>query len=88
MASQSEPGVEQSIAGTTNAPGQVGGADMEVDDVVDDEGYAQSTTTSYVTSIASNIRRGIEENGRTYPDYGKHMPSVPMDIEEQERNDI
>ena len=27
----------------------------------DDEGYSESLNTSYVTSIASDIRKGIEE---------------------------
>lgn len=36
---------------------------IEADDSLDDEGYAESTSTSYVTSIATDIRRGIEENG-------------------------
>lgn len=53
-----------------------------------DEGYAQSTNTSYVTSIASSIRRGIEENGRTYPSYGKNAYGMPVDESEQDRNDL
>jgi hypothetical protein len=40
------------------------------DETFDDGGFAESVNTSYVTSIASAIRRGIEENGRTYPAYG------------------
>ena len=45
----------------------------------DDEGYAQSTSTSYLTSIASDIRRGVVEGGRTYAAYGKHKPWLPVD---------
>lgn len=52
---------------------------IEADELVDDEGYAESTTTSYVSSIASNIRRGIEENGRLYAAYGQHKPWLPVD---------
>ena len=46
---------------------------------IDDEGYAQSTSTSYVSSIASDIRAGIEENGRLYPAYGMHKAWLPID---------
>lgn len=59
----------------------------EFDDI-HDEAYDESTTTSYVTSIASSIRRGIEENGRTYPTFGKNMYALPVDDEEQDRNDL
>lgn len=52
---------------------------IEADDSLDDEGYAESTSTSYVTSIATDIRRGIEENGRLYANYGQHKPWVPVD---------
>lgn len=52
---------------------------IDADDSLDDEGYAESTSTSYVTSIATDIRRGIEENGRLYANYGQHKPWVPVD---------
>lgn len=52
---------------------------IEADELMDDEGYAESTTTSYVSSIASSIRRGIEENGRIYAAYGQHKPWLPVD---------
>jgi hypothetical protein len=52
---------------------------MEADDSLDDEGYAESTSTSYVTSIATDIGRGIEENGRLYANYGQHKPWLPVD---------
>jgi hypothetical protein len=45
---------------------------IEADDSLDDEGYAESTSTSYVTSIATDIRRGIEGNGRLYANYRQH----------------
>jgi hypothetical protein len=54
-------------------------AAIEPDFSTDDEGYAASTTTSYVTSIASDIRRGIEENGRLYSAYGMHKAWLPID---------
>lgn len=53
-----------------------------------DDGYAESTTTDYLTSIASEIRRGIVENGRTYGVYGKHKAWIPSDDQEMERNDL
>lgn len=58
----------------------------DVEDI--DEGYAQSSSSSYVTSIASSIRRGIEENGRTYPSFGKNAYGMPVDESEQDRHDL
>ena len=53
-----------------------------------DEGYAESSSTSFATSIASSIRKGIEENGRLYPAYGQDAYGLPIDELEQERNDL
>ena len=53
-----------------------------------DEGYATSTSTSYLTSIASDVRKGVLENGRIYPDYGKNQYGLPMDEAELDRNDL
>jgi hypothetical protein len=61
---------------------------IEADDSLDDEGYAESTSTSYVTSIATDIRRGIEENGRLYANYGQHKPWVPVDDAEVRHSPI
>ena len=57
-------------------------------DSFSDEGFAESVNTSYATSIASEIRRGIEENGRTYPSYGHNEYGLPIDEREQDRNDL
>lgn len=65
-----------------------GPAAIEADDTISDEGYAQSTTTSYVSSIASDIRKGVEENGRTYAAYGSHEYGMPIDEREQDRADF
>ena len=59
-----------------------GAGTIEADDAISDEGYAESTSTSYVTSIASSIRRGIEENGRLYANYGQHLSALPIDEHE------
>ncbi|KAI1622459.1 S-adenosyl-L-methionine-dependent methyltransferase [Exophiala viscosa] len=62
---------------------------MEPDDNFTDEGFdIGSSTASYVTSIATEIREGIEEYGRRYAAYGKHFYGLPIDQEEQERNDL
>jgi SAM-dependent methyltransferase len=71
----------------------VGGRSSEAGSVISaddfsDEGYAASNTTSYISSIASDIRRGIVENGRVYPNYGKNMYGMPMDEQELDRNDF
>ncbi|OAG45590.1 hypothetical protein AYO21_00226 [Fonsecaea monophora] len=57
----------------------------------EDETYASLVSddaSSYVTSIESHIRHGIEENGRQYPAYGRNMYGLPIDEREQERNNI
>lgn len=59
------------------------------DDDFFDPGYdSNSTTTSYLTSIASSVRRGVEEYGRTYASFGKHQQAIPQDEEEMDRNDL
>ncbi|KIW21355.1 hypothetical protein PV08_01935 [Exophiala spinifera] len=56
---------------------------------IDDETWAQeSTSTSYVSSIASEISRGILENERLYPQYGKHSYGMPIDEAEMDRMDL
>ncbi|KAI1624783.1 S-adenosyl-L-methionine-dependent methyltransferase, partial [Exophiala viscosa] len=55
---------------------------------IDDEAYAESTSTSYVTSIASEISRGILENERLYPQYGRHSYGMPVDEAEMDRMDL
>ena len=62
--------------------------EIAADTSFSDEAYGGSTTTSYVSSIASDIRRGLEENGRTYPSYGRNMYGMPIDEKEQDRNDL
>ena len=61
---------------------------MEPDNDLTDEAYAESVGTSYVTSIASEISRGIMENGRLYPSYGKHGYGLPTDEDEMDRLDL
>lgn len=53
-----------------------------------DEGYAESTNTSYLSSLASDVREGVLENGRTYASYGKNLQGMPIDDQEQDRNDL
>ena len=70
-----------------SAPVDPRNAVIEVDDTTSDEGYAESTTTSYVTSIASSIRKGVEENGRLYANYGQHLSALPIDDHEVSLSD-
>lgn len=60
--------------------------DTDFDDV--DQGYVTSTSTSYLSSVASNIRKGVVEKGHVYPDYGKNPYGLPMDAAELDRNDM
>ena len=53
-----------------------------------DEAYAESTTTTYVTSIKSEISKGILENERLYPSYGQHDYGMPIDDDELDRMDL
>lgn len=53
-----------------------------------DEGYAESTNTSYLSSLASHVRRGVLENGRTYASYGRTLQGMPIDADEQDRNNL
>ena len=53
-----------------------------------DEAYPESTSTSYVTSIASAVSRGVVENERLYPSYGQHSYGMPIDEDEKDRMDL
>ena len=61
---------------------------IEPDTDSSDEAYAESTTTSYVTSVASEMSKGVLENGRLYPSYGKHGYGLPTDDEEMDCLDL
>ncbi len=61
---------------------------IQPDFELDDETYAESTTTSYVTSIASEISRGVLENERIYPHYGQHKYGMPVDEDEMARMEL
>jgi hypothetical protein len=47
---------------------------IEADDSsrANDEGYQESSTSSLLSSIASDIKEGKIENGRMYANFGKH----------------
>jgi len=72
----------------TDADSTAPAPDIGADDSFEDEGYAASFDTSYVSSIASDIRNGVEENGRIYPAYGRGQYGMPVDEEAQHHNDI
>lgn len=55
---------------------------------IDDEGYEESTSQSYVSSLASEVTRGVLENERVYPQYGKHNYGMPVDEDEMARMDL
>ena len=61
---------------------------IEPDSDISDEAYAESTSTSYLTSIASAISRGVVIDGRVYPNYGKHSYGLPVDEDEMDRLDL
>ncbi|KAI2478875.1 Tam Trans-aconitate methyltransferase [Pyrenophora tritici-repentis] len=53
-----------------------------------DEGYADSDASSFLSSILSEVRRGVEIEGRLYPSYGKHAYGMPIDEKELDRIDL
>jgi SAM-dependent methyltransferase len=61
---------------------------MQPDNDSSDEAYAESTTTSFVTSIKSEVSRGVLENERLYPSYGQHDYGMPIDEDELDRMDL
>ena len=73
-----------------NDRGGSGSASLTVDDDLGemDEGYSTSIGSSYLTTLASNVRKGVVENGRVYPDYGRNQYGLPMDEAELDRNDL
>ncbi|OBT72693.1 hypothetical protein VF21_08799 [Pseudogymnoascus sp. 05NY08] len=61
---------------------------LEVDSEENDSAYAESTRSSFMTSIASSVTRGIFENGRRYHSYGESQYAFPNDERELERLDM
>ena len=59
-----------------------------VDSGVEDEGYGPSSNSSYLSSLPTGVCRGVDENGRIYATYGKNMQGIPIDEQEQYRNDV
>lgn len=60
-------------------------------DASSDEGYysyADSDASSFLSSILSEVRRGVEVAGRIYPAHGRHEYGMPMDEKEMDRNDL
>jgi SAM-dependent methyltransferase len=75
--SQLQPGLAQQVAPA-----------MQPDLDIDDEGYQETTSSSYVSSLASEVTRGVLENERIYPQYGKHSYGMPVDEDEMARMDL
>lgn len=53
-----------------------------------DEAYGESDRSTDWTSVMSDIRRGVLENGRVYPSYGRYQYGMPIDEQELDRNDL
>ena len=54
----------------------------------DEPRYGDSDATSFLSSILSEVRRGVEIEGRQYASYGKHEYGMPMDERELDRQDL
>jgi SAM-dependent methyltransferase len=50
--------------------------------------YADSDASSFLSSVLSEVRRGVEVAGRVYPAHGRHEYGMPMDEKENDRNDL
>ncbi|KIW64632.1 hypothetical protein PV04_09555 [Phialophora macrospora] len=61
---------------------------ISVDADFEDEGYGHSSSSSYLSSLPSHVREGVCENGRIYASYGQNMQGMPIDDQEQDRNDL
>lgn len=48
----------------------------------DDSAYGKSTSSSFLTSIASEVTRGLFENGRRYHSFGDAEYAFPNDERE------
>ncbi|KAK7715750.1 hypothetical protein SLS57_006755 [Botryosphaeria dothidea] len=60
----------------------------EVLEVDNDSSYAESTTSSDLTSLASSVTRGLYENGRRYHSFGSSQYAFPNDDAELDRLDM
>lgn len=47
--------------------------------------YDDSDASSFLSSVLSEVRRGVEIEGRLYPSYGKHEYGMPIDKKELDR---
>ena len=59
--------------------------DAHTEPVGEDEGYIESSTSSFATTVVSEVSRLVEENGRQYPNYGRFEYGLPVDERERER---
>lgn len=74
-----------------NGDGDLGNGvdeELEADSYHTDSAYGDSTTSSYLTSIASDVRKGLIENGRRYHSYGNGEYAFPSDFQELQRLDM
>lgn len=90
-AAQTQAHASQPDGHSPSGDGDFGnGADeqLEADSHHSDSAYGESTTSSYLTSIASDVRKGLIENGRRYHSYGNGEYALPSDDQELERLDM
>lgn len=66
----------------------LGGPSLEADSNDGDSAYAESARSSSLTSLCSEVTRGIFENGRRYHSYGSAQYAFPNDERELERLDM
>lgn len=78
--------LEQAQSGPINPTQEI----IEPDSATEfsDEAYAESSASSVLTSIASEIKKGREENGRIYATYGSQEYMLPVDEYELDRMDM
>jgi SAM-dependent methyltransferase len=77
---------DNSLLAESDSEGVVG-INMEPDDI-SDEGYAESSAASLLSTVPSEVRRLKEEHGRLWAAYGKNEYYLPIDDEELDRLDL
>jgi hypothetical protein len=80
--------IEQAETSIIADSDEVGSIQSTLPDAASDAGYESDTGTSGSTSIQSNVREFLYENGRRYHRYREGHYNFPNDDVEQEREDM
>lgn len=79
------PSEHQEDGGNASSPASTNG---EANSIFDDDGDYHSDTSSYTTSLLSDVKNYTYENGRRYHSYREGHYVLPNDDQEQDRQDL